>query len=133
MIEKAHTESLNKTNIKYGLTPSEGAILLFLSKHDFDTAKEISEYRSISKSLVSKSINNLLEQGLIKLQVDQNDKRIHRITLTKDSNKIIDELSINDQEFYELLKKGLNPEDIENLQRIMNTIYDNVRKEINNN
>lgn len=129
LIKKAYEESLYDTKNHYDLSPSEGAILLFLFKHDFDTAKEISEYRSMSKSLVSKSINNLLKRELITLKVDCEDKRIHRIELSKNANEIIEKLTQDEQNFYSSLEEGLNSEDRASLNRIMNILYDNVKKE----
>lgn len=126
LIKKAHQEALNESMMRFDLSPNEGFILLFLFKHDLNTAQEIAEYRSISKSLVSKSIHNLMERGLLDLSVDLQDKRIRRLDLTEKSQEIIQALNQDELEFYQILEKGLSKEDRIYLDGIVNTLYDNV-------
>lgn len=128
LVKKAHQEFLNENVIHYDLSPNEGIILLFLYKHDLDTAKEIAEYRSISKSLVSKSITNLLERGLIEIRIDALDKRIKRLELTQKADVIIEALNQDEISFYKQLETGLNKEDKKVLDRISDILYDNVSK-----
>lgn len=128
LIKKAHQEALSDTISKFNLSPNEGIILLFLFKHDLNTAKEIAEYRSISKSLVSKSINNLMDQGLIDLRVDLLDKRINRLDLTEKADPIIKELNQDEINFYTSLEEGLSEDDRKLLDGILNTLYENVTK-----
>ena len=126
MVKKAHQECLNKTSIDYGLSPSEGMILLFLFKHDLDTAQEIAEYRSISKSLVSKSINHLIDRGLVEVRIDSEDKRINRLDLTEKADEIIEKLNQNEVNFYTQIEKGLSNQDKETLDTVVSTLYENV-------
>lgn len=128
LVKKAHQESLNQTIEANDLSPTEGLILLFLYKHDLNTAKEIAEYRSISKSLVSKSLQNLLKRDLIHLTVDRDDKRINRIELNDKANPIIKQLNQDEIEFYTSLEDGLDFEDKKHLKKITNTIFENVSK-----
>ena len=64
---------------EYGLRPVELDILEFITKENIDTAKEIIHRIHLSKSHISKSLEHLLEKGLINMKEDEDDRRIMRL------------------------------------------------------
>lgn len=132
ILKKGHEKSLEEVLSKYDLSQNEGSVLLFLYNNKLDTAKEISEYRSISKSLVSKSINNLYSRGYIGLIEDKKDKRINRLYITKSAKEIVTDLHLAQENFYTLLQKDISEEDLKLMNKILKKLYNNIYKEINN-
>ena len=59
---------------EYGLRPVELDILEFITKENIDTAKEIIHRIHLSKSHISKSLEHLLEKGLINMKEDEDDR-----------------------------------------------------------
>lgn len=133
ILKKCYEKNLEKVLTKYELSQNEGSVLLFLHNNNLNTAKEISEYRSISKSLVSKSVDSLCKKGYIDIREDEEDKRINRLYITENAKEAVEKLSLAQDEFYILLEKGIKKEDLRVMDRVLKKLYNNVYKEINNN
>ena len=131
ILKKGYEQSLEDVLFKYKLNQTEGNVLLFLYNNDMNTAKDISEYRSISKSLVSKSIDSLYSKDYISVEEDKDDKRINRLYLKEQSKKIVEDLSLAQKSFYTLLEKDINKEDLRLMDSVFNKFYDNVYKNLN--
>ena len=68
---------------KNGLTQNEVDVILFLANNpSFDTARDIVEYRSMSKSHVCKSVESLSQKGLLSGRQDEEDRRVTHLLLT---------------------------------------------------
>lgn len=133
ILKKCYEKNLEKVLTKYELSQNEGSVLLFLHNNNLNTAKEISEYRSISKSLVSKSVDSLCKKGYIDIREDEEDKRINRLYITENAKEAVEKLSLAQDEFYILLEKEIKKEDLRVMDRVLKKLYNNVYKEINNN
>ena len=72
---------------EYGLRPVELDILEFITKENIDTAKEIIHRIHLSKSHISKSLEHLLEKGLINMKEDEDHAGVKNITSTEDMMK----------------------------------------------
>lgn len=131
ILKKGYEKSLEEVLSKYDLSQNEGSVLLFLHNNKLNTAKEISEYRSISKSLVSKSINNLYSRGYIDLIEDEKDKRINRLYITKAAKSMVEDLYLAQQNFYGLLEKDINEEDLELMDKVLKKLYKNIYNQLN--
>lgn len=131
ILKKGYEKSLQEVLIKYKLSQVQGNILLFLYNNELNTAKDISEYRSISKSLVSKSIDNLYENKYIYIKEDRDDKRINRLYLTDKSKNVVKSLHLAQRNFFKLLEKDIEKDDLllmdKTLKKLYNNIYENLK------
>ncbi len=131
ILKKGYEKSLQEVLIKYKLSQVQGNILLFLYNNELNTAKDISEYRSISKSLVSKSIDNLYEKKYIYIKEDRDDKRINRLYLTDKSKNVVKSLHLAQRNFFKLLEKDIEKDDLllmdKTLKKLYNNIYENLK------
>ena len=91
---------------EYGLRPVELDILEFITKENIDTAKEIIHRIHLSKSHISKSLEHLLEKGLINMKEDEDDRRVMRIT------------------------EGVSEEELQVFRRVIRQMNDNVNGEL---
>lgn len=128
LLKKTYENHLESVLTKHKLTQAEGNILLFMTNNDFNTAKEISEYRSISKSLISKSINHLEKRKLLYSKHDSKDKRINRLYITSNANEIIDDLKNAQEDFYKTVQYGISEDNLEVFDEILENLYTNVNK-----
>ena len=61
-------------------------LIVFLGNNpEYNTAKEICEYRGLKKSMVSITIDQLVEKGYMIRETDQRDRRIQHLFLTDKS------------------------------------------------
>ena len=77
-IEKAYRKYFQDEMEKYHLTPNELLVLLFLARDNggCNTARDIAQYEGVSKGLVARSVESLVEKQFLVVERDAADKRI---------------------------------------------------------
>lgn len=74
---KLYSGSINAVAAGYGMSKVEVDVLLFLHNNpQYDTARDIVEYRHIAKSYVSKAVELLVKRGALLIREDDKDRRI---------------------------------------------------------
>ena len=115
---------------KYSLRPVEIDIIMFLHKHDIDTAKDIIQSNHLSKAHVSKSIDNLKAGGFIEIVEDVNDRRVLHINLTDKAGEVIEMANEVFEECRKIMTRDISQEEINTVKSIMRRVIDNVNKEL---
>ena len=111
---------------KSRLSVRELEVLLFLANNpDFDTARDIAEFRALSKSQVSQAVELLSAEGLLHRTPDAADRRIVHLSITPEGEPITKEA----QEIQALCGKqlfaGLTPEQTQQLHTILKVMLHN--------
>lgn len=86
LFNKLYSGSINVVAVEFGMSKVEVDVLLFL--HDnpqYDTARDIVEYRHIAKSYVSKAVELLVKRGALSIREDEKDRRISHLEVTKEA------------------------------------------------
>lgn len=63
-------------------------LLFFANNPDYDTARDVTQYRGLSKSQVSQAVDLLCAQGLLDRQADPSDRRVIHLHLTKEAEPL---------------------------------------------
>ena len=119
MREAAQTEELSHNEIE---------VLLFLAHKKCDTAREITQIRGISRSLVSKSVDLLLKKGYIDAKQDERDRRVIHLLLLPKAEKNVEKLNEARKEFLLRLCEGITREEAEAFMAIVQKMSVNVQK-----
>lgn len=126
-IAKLYDNYLNQAAPSYGLTRNEKDVLLFLHNNfPLDTAGDVVKYRSISKSLVAKSVASLTERGFLKQIPDQQDGRFVHLQITAAARPLVAELRAAQDRFFAVIESSLSPEDKERLRSIVSNITEQI-------
>ena len=113
---KHYDSYLNNSAPDYKLTRNEKDILLFLHNNPrFDTAVDIVQYRSISKSLVAKSVSSLTARGFLSQSVDTTDGRYIHLTITPEASGAVTELKNAQYQFLKRCGEGLTKDEQQQL------------------
>lgn len=92
-ISKLYEKAMKEIHDQYKLTQCEMDVLLFLKiNKPMNTSRDIAEYRSISKSLICKSVSLLSQKELIVSIGDEIDARVMRLELTESGEQIASKL-----------------------------------------
>ena len=89
MIGKGYSVYVNRNLEEFGIntTPLH---LLFEIAHESNINQEMIATRcNINKGAVARSIRKLEEKGLVKREIDKNNRRQNRLSLTKDGEDIL--------------------------------------------
>ena len=122
-----YQELLGPVCKKYNLTDSEVVILLFLAGNDGDTATDIVLRQRLKKSVVSVSLKDLLDRGLISsTYLDGNRKSAH-LKVTEKAEEIIAEAKKVQDDYYKLLTEGLGRDEKNNLSSYLKIVNDNIK------
>ena len=112
---------------KYNLTDSEVIILMFLmDKSSGDTATDVVNNRRLKKSVVSVSLKDLIDKGLISSEYYDGNRRSLHLKLSDTGKKIVSEAEKIKNDYYEILTDGLSKQEKGNLDSYMKIINKNI-------
>ena len=113
------------------LTETEIQILLFLRDDSvYNTARDICKMRGIAKSNVSNGIRMLERKGYVRIQIDESNKRIHRLFLTEKSRPVADVLYKAQKDCMARILDGITEEEIASMYQFFEKCDSNIQKEI---
>ena len=128
-----YQEWLNPVCRKYDLTESEMLVLVYLSANSSkDTAKDIATKQKLKKPIVSVSLKDLQNRGLITGSQYEEDHRSIHLMLTPEGEKIIKEIRKAERECEKVLMEGFDKDEKKDLMKYLNRInrnMDSYRKE----
>lgn len=113
------------------LTQNEIDVLLFLINNKLlDTSKDIVEYRAISKSMVSKSVDSLFKKGYISYEADKTDKRCIHLKINPIAIPIARRLQEVQRRFFDILCRGISVEEYGLIEGVLSKMHQNITKEL---
>lgn len=113
------------------LTQNEIDVLLFLINNKLlDTSKDIVEYRAISKSMVSKSVDSLFKKGYISYETDKTDKRCIHLKINPIAIPIARKLQEVQRKFFDVLCRGISVEEYGLIEGVLSKMYQNITEEL---
>jgi len=111
---------------KYGLSMRESQVLLFLANNPgYDTARDITEFRGISKSQVSQAVDLLAAEGLLLRTPDRKDRRIVHLSITEAGLPVARAAQAIQADCGQALVEGLTQKQLELLETLMETLLEN--------
>lgn len=109
-----------------GLGMREIHVLLFLANNPgYDTAREISELRGISKSQVSQAVELLAAEGLLSRTPDAGDRRVVHLAIKPEGAPLARECQDIQYGCWRRLLEGFSEEQEARLWEMLGLIFDN--------
>ncbi len=121
---RAYTDCQLKALKEYNLSPNEIAVLSGIGT--MGLASDIASSANVSKALVSRSVKQLKDKGLIISQISTVDKREQVLTLTKEGEKVAELIDEANHKFYSMAFNGLEDNEKTVLQVILQLILNNL-------
>ena len=124
--EKFYTHQFSSFLDRTGLSIREAHILLFLANNpEYDTARDITTFRGMSKSQVSQAVELLAAEGLLLRAPDTTDRRVVHLSISPDGQPLAKECQAIQEHCAARLLSGLSPEQILQLKVLLETVLDN--------
>ena len=109
-----------------GLSMREVHVLLFLANNpECDTARDVSEYRGISKSQVSQAVELLAAEGFLLRTPDEADRRVVHLSITPAGLPLARDCQAIQAACGRRLLAGLSEEQERQLALLLETVLDN--------
>jgi len=116
----------NELNLKFSnenFSPNEISILIVLSNNpSINTSSQLCTILGVSKGLISRSIDTLIEKKLICCKKDVSDKRIQRIFLTEKSSPVIQRLNREVTNINNEVLKNISKEELQQVETTVTKI-----------
>ena len=109
-----------------GLSMREIHVLLFLANNPgYDTARDITELRGLSKSQVSQAVELLAAEGFLRRTPDEGDRRVVHLSITPAGLPLARECQAIQTACGQRLPAGLSEEQERQLALLLGTVLDN--------
>ncbi len=118
---------------KYDVAKIEIEILLFLQHNrSYDTARDIVELKSYTKSHVSKAIDSLIKNGYLIGRLDEHDRRSVHLEVSPKAQPIVQEALQLRNSLLNILYKDISDEEKLVLERIARKIVCSMKEALDN-
>ncbi len=124
---KSYTDYQLKELKGYDLTPNE--IVVLSSIGVVGMASDIAQNACVSKALVSRSVKELREKGLISVSISEVDKREQKLSLTPEGEKAAQLIADANQNFYKVAFRRFEDNEKRVLQALLQLMLNNLDEE----
>ncbi len=124
---KSYTDYQLKELKGYDLTPNE--IVVLSSIGAVGMASDIAQNACVSKALVSRSVKELREKGLISASISEVDKREQKLSLTPEGEKAAQLIADANQNFYKVAFRRFEDNEKRVLQALLQLMLNNLDEE----
>ncbi|MFC6588297.1 MarR family winged helix-turn-helix transcriptional regulator [Sulfitobacter pacificus] len=104
---------------RYGMLRTEWRVLFHLGLYGQMSASEIGLRAKTHKTKISRAVQRLTERRFIERALDCSDRRVTRLTLTKQGRAAYDDLRSVAENYESTLLKQLDPEEAMTLRRAL--------------
>lgn len=126
MMRRTLTEEFRKHG--QDVTPEEGVVLARLWEQDGRRPGEIADLTIRDRTTVTRFLDRLEDKGLIRREVDQEDRRSFRVWLTEAGRALQDDLVPVVRHLLDVMSRRVTDEElevtVETLRRIQETLID---------
>lgn len=114
-IDKAHRKYFQAKFAKYGFTPNELLVIMFLYNNapELDTATDIARLKGVSKGMIARSVESLYENKYLDAVRDPNDRRVIHLSLKSQHHELAAEIGRIQKEFLHNLENGILESDMQ--------------------
>ena len=114
---------------EYNLPKTSFDIIMFLYNNpEAKTAKEISEERNIKKNVVSLHVDRLVNEGYLKRNNIEGDRRKIHLVLTSKALEIAKKGRVIQNNFANEITSGISKEDIQKFKSVFDNVIENAVK-----
>lgn len=124
---KSYTDYQLKELKGYDLTPNE--IVVLSSIGVVGMASDIAQNACVSKALVSRSVKELREKGLISASISEVDKREQKLSLTSEGEKAAQLIADANQNFYKVAFRRFEDNEKRVFQALLQLMLNNLDEE----
>lgn len=129
-MQKEYRQMFATISKKEHLSKTEIRILAVLANHpECHTAKDIIRLQKISKAQTSIAIEKLVKKGLIKREVNKNNRRYHLLYIEKKADNIIKKILFQQQLYIKKAYQNMSENEIKTYYQLLTNIYDNLKGE----
>ena len=109
------------------LTIEQWSVLYHLWKEDGKSQQELCNAAFRDKPSITRLVDNLEKLGLVKRVASESDRRINKVYLTKQAQKLQDETMLLAEETLNEALDGVPAEQVNLCKEVLQKVYDNLK------
>ena len=109
------------------LTIEQWSVLYHLWKEDGKSQQELCNATFRDKPSITRLVDNLEKLGLVKRVASESDRRINKVYLTKQAQKLQDETMLLAEETLNEALDGVPAEQVNLCKEVLQKVYDNLK------
>ncbi len=127
-VHRQWRSAVNQSVAPLGMTESRWTALMLLKKTgEGCTQQTLASKLSIEMSSLSRTLNQLQEQGLLERRADPNDKRVHCLWLTDEGRAMVEALSVKILAIRDQICIGITDDELDVLASVLLRMEANAR------
>ncbi|XVE34001.1 MarR family winged helix-turn-helix transcriptional regulator [Wukongibacter baidiensis] len=111
-----------------GITIAQCHALVEIGRACKITLNDLASILTLDKSTTSRTINNLVNQGLVERETDESDRRYVKIQLTEQGNEVFVTIEKNMDQYYSNIFKSLPKDKESQVLESLNLLLDAINK-----
>lgn len=132
-VTRLHRSVIERRLEGTGVYRSQHQILMYVSKNPNVFQTELAGMYGVSAATIAVSLKKLEKGGYISRLVDQNDNRCNQICITEKGRKVVEDSVCIFRHMDSCMFKGFSEQDMRVLGELLDRIYDNLNRDLNDN
>lgn len=125
---KIFAEALERRFRPYNVTRVQWIAMYYILKSESITQRELAEKMSIKGPTVVTMLHKMEADGFMLRSGNDTDKRVKHLKLTDKGTRLCTDLIPVVEEFKNDTINGINPEDLQTMKQVLNTMVENAQK-----
>ena len=113
-----------------GILESYRMVLFFLARRPGANQKEIAEFANVTTAAVNQTLKDMVAEGYVRKETDENDRRHTRNYLTEKGEKTGHALREKLYAADEVIREAISPEKEEEIMDLLDKIHECIRREL---
>ena len=127
---RAWQEHTKAVALEIGIPESYRIVVSYLFRFPGANQKQIAAFANITTAAVNQTIKEMICEGYVKKETDENDRRHTRIYLTEKGEIVGKELMVRLAHSDEVITAAISPEKEAEMIELLDKIHDCIRKEL---
>lgn len=118
-----------KVTREWGLNATSFQVIMFFANNpEFNTARDLCQFRGMKTGIASVAIEQLTQAGLLERRTDPKDRRVQRLYLTEKSDCLVEEGRAVQRRFFDQIRKGMTEEEFDIYIRLTMKLKDTIEE-----
>lgn len=116
--------------LEIGIPASYRTVISFLARHPGANQKNIAEFADITTAAVNQTVRDMITDGYVKKETDENDKRYTKLYLTEKG--AVTAAKVRERLFHsdDVITAAITPEKEAEMIELLDKIYDCIRRDL---
>lgn len=115
---------------RFHLGSGQQFFLMHLSKHPGSSLQELALGGQYDKATATRAVKKLEEEGYVRLERDEEDKRVRHIYVTDKAKPVVEATWIVMEEWIEIMTEDFAQEEVEQAQNFLEKMAENAYKQV---